>query len=304
MRYLVMLLAVMLTISCEQADYGSEQVASAPAPAPMAEGDFVVTGKRIRSAEFRPDLDQEIAIDDTVSGEQYLAYSHQMTLETDHEKIEALVASHLEKCRAFGADKCLVTGSNIQTYDEYSTTAMISLQIVPDLAGAFLDDLSSETMQGGGRIVSRNTYAENLTRSIIDTDARLKAQITLRDRLQDLLAHHEGKLGDLIEIERELARVQGQIDSLTSNLKAMRARVNMSSVTINYQSKVNVTSAPATPLKNAFSKFFNNVAEALAAIVTFFAYAVPWTIAGLFLLLVLRLVWRLFGLRFPWQKRA
>lgn len=233
-----------------------------------------------------------------------LAFRHGLSILADNKAIAGLVENHTAKCRSLGPEKCLVTGSNIQSWDDYSTNATLSLSIAPDIAQIFMDELVKGAADAGGRVTARSTNAEDLTRSIIDTDARLKARVTLRDRLQDLLANHEGKLSDLIEIERELARVQGEIDSLTSNLKAMWARVDMAALTITYESRVVSTHAPATPLKNAFAAFWGNLAEALANIITFVAHALPWGIALIILFFILRLFWYLFGFRFPRRRRS
>ena len=75
-----------------------------------------------------------------------------------------------------------------------------------------------------------------VTRVIVDTEATLRAKRALRDRLQQLLATRPGSLADLLGVERELARVQGEIDSSEPNLASTRTRVAMSAVTIEYAS--------------------------------------------------------------------
>lgn len=290
MRKILLMIMMVLVPACDMRDGYSTDEAQVGAPAPtMLQAKEVAgdSGRAARSdAKPRPNTNT------------YLAYTHTITLETVNTQVSSLMKAHQFKCEALGPAQCLVVGANIQTWDEFSTSASLSLRLKPELALIFLEDVRADAQRAEGRVVSQQTRVDDLTRSIIDNGARLKAQTTLRDRLQALLENQPGKLKELIEIERELARVQGQIDALTSTLKVLRARVDMSSLTITYQSRVQVESAPLQPLKSAFGEFFANFAGALASIVTFFAYALPWTVALIILLFVVRVLWPLLGIRF------
>ena len=126
-------------------------------------------------------------------------------------------------------------------------------------------------------VTDSSTNAVDLTSQIIDTDAQLKAQKTLRDRLQNLLETREGELDELLNVERELARVQGQIDSYESNLANLRQRVSMSDIYLSYSA--NVSPGFAVCLASTLTGsggFFGNVAYALSGIVNLFAFLLPW----------------------------
>lgn len=139
--------------------------------------------------------------------------------------------------------------------------------------------------------------SENLTRQILDTDARLKAQITLRDRLQGLLATRNAELNDLLALERELARVQGQIESATTTLNVLRKRVSMSVVDIHYQSQsVAVSQSALAPIGRALKNFVGGFARGLAAVINFLAAALPWL-----LLVILPAFWLI---RRWWRRRS
>ena len=112
---------------------------------------------------------------------------------------------------------------------------------------------------------------------MVDTGARLNSAKTLRDRLQKLLAERPGKLADLIEIERELARVQAEIDATESVLAAMRLRVAMSDLTLTYQARYTAASESIwRPLGDAFQGFLPSVVLSLAAIVEFISATLLW----------------------------
>src|SRR5690606_19026801 len=123
---------------------------------------------------------------------------------------------------------------------------------------------------------SSNESAEDLTVQIVDGEARLNSMKTMRDRLQELLRDRPGRLSDLLEIEREFARVQADIDSHESVLAAMRLRVAMSTMTLNYQPTCSAASESIwRALSDAFGNFVPNFASTLAAIVEFIGEMLP-----------------------------
>jgi len=116
----------------------------------------------------------------------------------------------------------------------------------------------------------------------------------LRTRLENLLETRNAKLPDLLALERELARVQSEIESATANLKALRARVSMSVVNLSYTSeRVAVSRSSVSPIGSALKDFVGIVSEGLAGVIRFLAALLPWMIfviiPGLFLL---RWFWR------------
>ena len=86
-----------------------------------------------------------------------------------------------------------------------------------------------------------------------------------------------GSLADLLGVERELARVQGEIDSSESNLAATRTRVTMSALTLEYGSAVRgVAGGRFEPLRHAFADFIVAVVDSTATLVTVVGSLLPW----------------------------
>ncbi len=225
--------------------------------------------------------------------QQYIAYSHSVGMRLPVAAIEPTLQGHINACNAAGPAVCMVTNSWMNSYSEDEASASLNLRATPAWIDEFLNGVEAEAKAAKGEITNRQTTAEDLTVSIIDTDARLKAQQTLQGRLEQLLADRPGKLGELLETERELARVNGEIDSLKSSLAALRQRVNMSQLSIGYETKRNPVSQGALePLARAFGDFFYNLASALAAVITAFAVGLPWLILiGVFIWIWLKLIW-------------
>ena len=224
---------------------------------------------------------------------QYIAYSHALGMRLPVAAIEPTLQSHAERCQAAGPAVCLVVNSSLTAYSEDQVFASLQIRAAPAWIDTFLAAAETEAKAARGEIVNRQKTAEDLTVTIIDTDARLNAKLVLQKRIEQLLADRPGKLGELLETERELARVNGEIDSLTSTLKALRQRVDMSQLSVDYQTKTNPVSGGAlAPLSEALSRFFYNLSSAVAAVITAFAVGLPWLLlTGALLWIWLRLIW-------------
>lgn len=224
--------------------------------------------------------------------EQFIAYSHSVGMRLPLKAIEPTLQGHLAACNSAGPSVCIVTNSNLYTYSEGQASAYLNLRATPAWIETFLSGVEEEAKAARGEISNRQTSAEDLTVSIIDTGARVQALETLRGRLQQLLADRPGNLGEILETERELARVNGEIDSLKSTLAAMRQRVDMSQLSVSYETKRDAVTQGGNAIGRAFSEFFANLASATAAVITAFAFGLPWLLLiGVLLWIWLRAIW-------------
>lgn len=230
----------------------------------------------------------------TPPGAVMLAYAYTRGLEVPYDQVSPVMKRHEKQCADAGPARCQVLGSSTNSYGEYDNRGQLQLRGEPAWLRTFLEGLSGDAQAAGGKVTSTNVTTEDLTRSLIDTEARLRAARTLRDRLQALLASRPGRLSDLLDVERELARVQGDIDSTESNLAVMRTRVAMSTLTVDYTSAgAPVTDRTLEPIKQALVRFIGIVAEGIGAMIQIVAYLLPWA------LLLWLVVWllRLWGRR-------
>jgi hypothetical protein len=211
-----------------------------------------------------------------------LAYAYDMQIEAPKKAVPALAKMHEQACIGAGPQRCQVLGSRIETYLEDSVSARLSLRAEPNWLAKFRGQIETDTDKAEGRVRRNDTNAEDLTRAIVDTSAELRAKKSLRTRLEALLASRPGKLAELLEVERELARVQTEIDAIESNLAVMRGRVAMATLDINYESKAQAVSAGVfEPMADALSRFARIVIEGFAVMVTIVALLLPWLVVGL-----------------------
>lgn len=214
----------------------------------------------------------------------YLAYSYRMGLELPGDRLIGVMEGHAAACRNAGPRLCQLIGAGRDGDPQSYIQGSLSIRGEPRWLQQFMAGVEAQAREAGGKIKSQATATEDLTRAIVDTEARLRASRALRDRLQRLLESRPGRLSDLLEVERELARVQGEIDATESNLAVMRTRVAMSELTISYESSARpVASDTFEPLARALAGFLGLVVQGLAAIVMLVAILIPWALlaAGL-----------------------
>ncbi|MEZ5995901.1 MAG: DUF4349 domain-containing protein [Hyphomonadaceae bacterium] len=283
------LLLAALLMGCGQANVAN----TAPAEAPMASGGMVEAERAIAGEESfaadnaaapaPPPPPQAETTPDQAPAQAagpapvlFLAYSYAMGLELPSQRLSGVMDMHTNACQAAGVRQCQLIGSNVSGDPESYIEGYVSLRAAPEWLRTFRAGMTAQVDAAGGRIVSETTNTEDLTRQIVDTEARLRAQTALRDRLQELLRSRPGRLSDLLEVERELARVQGEIDAVQSNLAVMRTRVAMSELTIQYRSAPrSVGSDTFQPLRQAFADFLGIVVGGFAVIVRIIAGLVP-----------------------------
>ena len=211
----------------------------------------------------------------------YLAYESSIHLELPGEQLIRTMDGHAAACRDAGPRVCQLTQAQRQGDPRSDLTGSLLLRGEPQWLQRFMAGVENDTRSAGGTVTAKSTTTEDLTRAIIDTEATLRAKKSLRSRLEALLASRPGRLSDLLEVERELARVQGEIDSTESNLAAMRTRVMMSALTLQYQSEARAVAGDTfQPLSHAFAGFIGYVVDGAAAIVTLVAVALPWVVVG------------------------
>lgn len=266
----------------------AERGVDAPAPTPASADEEVATESTSASAPQQPNPISPS------SQTMFLAYSYQMGLEIPSARLASVMDAHLRACQTAGARLCQLVGANRAGDPESSMNGTLNIRGEPNWLRTFMGSVSAQVNAAGGRVLSQATNTEDLTRSIVDTQAHLRAQTALRDRLQQLLQSRPGRLSDLLDVERELARVQGEIDSTQSNLAVMRARVDMSELTITYQSAPRpVGSDTFEPLRQAGANFLGIVVGGFAAIIVLIAGLLPFAIV------LVPIVWGLLA----WRRR-
>ena len=211
----------------------------------------------------------------------FLAYEYQMNLELPAAQLAGVMDAQQRACQDAGPRLCQLVAASRQGDPQSEMSGTLQIRAEPTWLRTFKDRIGGDVDRAGGRILSQTTVTEDLTRQIVDTEASLRADRALRDRLERLLESRPGRLSDLLEVERELARVQGQIDATESGLAVMRTRVSMSTLTLNYQSSNKpLRSDTFRPLGEAFANFLGYIVMGFAVILNVVAIVLPFALVG------------------------
>ena len=83
-----------------------------------------------------------------------------------------------------------------------------------------------------GQVTEDTQGAEDVTDQIVDLDARLANARATEQRLTDILRTRTGKLSDVLDVERELARVRLEIEQMDAQRANVGRRVTYASIAI------------------------------------------------------------------------
>ena len=91
-------------------------------------------------------------------------------------------------------------------------------------------------LESVGRVTHKRISSDDVTAQHRDLSAELQNKIALRTRLRSLLAKAT-EVSDILKIEKELARLQTEIDQLSQRLRSLNSKASLStlSLTINRQ---------------------------------------------------------------------
>ncbi len=225
-----------------------------------------------------------------------IAYRHEMRLRFPPDTLVAGMQSHLAICEAAGQQVCQVLSTTVRQADSDYVNAMLRLRADPGWLEDFRVQTITDAQSAGGSLASAQSFSDDLTAQIIDVEARLEAQVALRDRLMELLQTEQANLADLIALERQLSEVQADLDARASVLAALRQRVDMSNLTLRYSPLR--PDQLANPVARALSDSGYIFMDSLGTLIGFLIAVGPW------LIIILPGLW--YGVRFvgrAWRAR-
>jgi hypothetical protein len=245
-----------------------------PAKAPEAESAAVAQKKPAPSSTPLTEVSRR----DTPQ----LAYTYEVGLLLPAPGISSLMQQQEEICAAAGAALCQVIASEQKTPTGEPARAILKIRAEPLWLKGFRGRLGNDARLAGGRLLQSSATSEDLTRTITDSEAALRAKVLLGQRLEHLLATEGGKLSDLLEVERALAETNSQVDAERSELKIMRERVSTSQLTITYEMHAPFGGVGAwRPLGLAIQDAAGVFAASLGMLVTMIAGFLPIALLGI-----------------------
>ena len=137
-----------------------------------------------------------------------------MTLETETEDLDTLLASLDQKIKTLGG---YVENKNIRNGSANASRryryANLTIRVPVDQMDAFVEHVS-----GASNVVHYSENAKDITLSYVATQSRITALETEQTRLLELLAQAEN-MSDLLQIEQRLTDVRTELEQVTSQLR-------------------------------------------------------------------------------------
>lgn len=171
-----------------------------------------------------------------------------------------------------------VDSTQVQHYQGAVSSATLVLRIPQAQFGALVPKLREL-----GEISAENTAAEDVTDQYVDVAARLASAKTLEKRLLELAAERGSGVEALLAVERELARVRGEIESYEGRMRQWNDQIAMSTLTL--QIATRAPAIAAVPEPGLGTRITSGFAESISAMKDFFASAsvalvslLPWLV--------------------------
>ena len=176
------------------------------------------------------------------------------------------------------SERAVIRNASIQLSDEHPTAVTEQATLLARAAGGYV--LAGPTQTAAGAVLSSTVVlrvpepafektiesvrklaslreesitGEDVTDELVDTEARLRALRKLEARLIGLL-EQSAKLTDLLQVEQEVARVNGEIERYEGRLRYLRERTQMATITLTVQAP----EQPYVPEHQSIASRFRN----------------------------------------------
>jgi Domain of unknown function (DUF4349) len=180
-----------------------------------------------------------------------------------------------------------VDSTQVQHYQGAVSSATLVLRIPQAQFGALVPKLREL-----GEISAEATNAEDVTDQYVDISARLASAKTLEKRLLELAGERGSGVEALLAVERELARVRGEIESYEGRMRQWNDQIAMSTLTLAISTKAPAIAAVPDPglghrIASGFSDsvsamkdFFASAAIALTSLLPWLVFIIPGFVLG------------------------
>jgi hypothetical protein len=160
---------------------------------------------------------------------------------------------------------------SVSTPENAERGLQASLRVpAPELSAAVAD------LKTLGRVENESQSGEEVTYQHADLVARLKNGRGTEERLRAILQQRTGKVGEVLQVEQEIARVRGDIERMEAEQKALEHRVDFATIdlqlTEEYKAQLNPPApAVSTRIHNALVAGYRNVSESILGTILFLA---------------------------------
>lgn len=320
---IAIVLAGMLLAGCGSNASSAAFVTNGSASRASASADYAVAEEAYAedtTADYYDggDLDAEYAIEDSavsggtgttssagVSGSDIAEVDtskkivYRMSYSVETTDLDQLDAALQAKVNALGGyiEDASVDGNNYYDSSSSNTRRRYAYYTIR-IPAEHLDEFA-ESVEEGSNVLSRTKSTEDITTSYIDADSRRKS---LEEELEvlDNMADKAETIEDLIQIEAQRTEVRADLENIQSQLKAMKDRVQYSTINLDVTEVTVLTDTTPQDLSwqeriaNGFTTSCENLLETTQEIAIWIASNIPmilfWVVIVVIALVLLRFV--------------
>jgi hypothetical protein len=145
-----------------------------------------------------------------------------------------------------------------------------------------------DAVKGLGKVQTENLGTQDVTKAYTDLETRLRVKRETADRLRAILKDRAAKLSEILEAERELARVTEEIEQMEGERRYYDQQVALSTIAVTLQEPDSVVKAGVfSPVSQAVRDSLEVLAASLAGLIYALVFLAPW-------LVVAYVAWKIF----------
>jgi hypothetical protein len=196
---------------------------------------------------------------------QYVTKEGTISIKVNEGALETKFQDLKTQLKSQGAD----TGNIV--YSEYGDRKQytVTVKVAPNKFESMMSAL-----QGIGEVKDMSVSLEDVTRQYIDLDTRIKNSETELVRLRELY-NQSGKIEDMLNVEREITRVETDLEMFKQSKQDLTSRIDRSTINISLYEEKPATQQLTLSIENLGGMFFGAMAVAISVVVVVVGFLLP-----------------------------
>lgn len=192
-----------------------------------------------------------------------------MSIEVDkYDETESKIRDIAKKYDAY------ITNTSASLNPNGKKQGTITLRVPSDKFDGLLGELRSS-----GKEMNENISGKDVTEEYMDSEARLKTQRQLEERLLKLLDEKTAKLTDIVDVEQKLSGVRENIERTEGRMKYLKDQAAYSTITVSvYEPSLLTTSTGGGffyELEQSIKRGLNGFTTILSGLITIIIAIIP-----------------------------
>lgn len=148
-----------------------------------------------------------------------------------------------------------------------------------------------------GKLEGVSVSAEDVGEEYVDVQARVANAHRLEQRLIEVLATKTGKLSDILNVERELARVREEIERMEGRMRYLRTRIAISTLSVTVHEPMPIVGERGSwsVIGDAFKQGWRNFVDFVAGFIALLGTLIPLAVVLGVAVVGALMLWRKFG---------